>query len=234
MSRHARPARADAILSVMEAILEPLVRSPKLKLYVDELTETLRREHAARMRFRQALDEDVRAEFINGEVVEHVTARDAHTATVHRVATLLRVYAQVRGAGTVRCEQALAEFTRNDYAPDVCYWRTAKAAGFRADTVVYPVPDLIVEVLSSSTERRDRGVKFEDYAAHGVGEYWIVDPDGRVIEQHVLDGAEYGLVGRHTVGATLASRVLDGFVMPVTAAFDDDANLAALWQLKPR
>ncbi len=40
----------------------------------------------------------------------------------------------------------------------------------------FPAPDLIVEVLSESTEANDRGIKFEDYAAHGVVEYWIVDP----------------------------------------------------------
>lgn len=44
----------------MEAILEQLVRSPKLRLYVDELNETLRREHAARMKFRDEMDEQAK------------------------------------------------------------------------------------------------------------------------------------------------------------------------------
>ena len=40
----------------------------------------------------------------------------------------------------------------------------------------YPAPDFIAEILSPSTDERDRGIKFEDYAAHGVGEYWLLDP----------------------------------------------------------
>ncbi|GAB2598351.1 Uma2 family endonuclease [Spirosoma areae] len=39
-----------------------------------------------------------------------------------------------------------------------------------------PAPDLVIEVLSKSTARRDRGVKFTDYAANGIAEYWIVNP----------------------------------------------------------
>ena len=49
-----------------------------------------------------------------------------------------------------------------------------------------PAPDFIAEILSDSTASVDRGVKFQDYAAHGVGEYWIVDPVQQTIEQYRL------------------------------------------------
>ncbi len=58
-------------------------------------------------------------------------------------------------------------------------------------------PDLVVEVLSPSTEALDRGRKMQRYAQGGVPEYWIVDLDEHVLEQHVLEGGEYRLVGRH-------------------------------------
>jgi hypothetical protein len=87
----------------MEAILEPLLRSPMLKLYVDELTDTLRREQAERERFRASLDEDVRAEFINGEVVTHMPARDAHTSTAGNIGRLAHTY--VRAASSVHAER---------------------------------------------------------------------------------------------------------------------------------
>jgi Uma2 family endonuclease len=53
--------------------------------------------------------------------------------------------------------------------------------------VVRGVPDLVVEVLSPSTEKMDRGLKMETYARHGIGEYWIVDIPQSVIEIYRLD-----------------------------------------------
>ncbi len=211
----------------MEAILEPLLRSPKLRLYVDELTETLRREQEARERFRESLNEDVRAEFINGEVFVHSPARDAHTLTVQNLTRLLTTYVQVHRLGTGRSEQALTAFTRNDYGPDICFWKAAQAAGFKGSTTVYPVPDFICEVLSPGTENNDRQLKFEDYAAHGVEEYGIVDPEAQTIEQYVPAAGRYQRAGLHTSGS-IRSSVVEGFVIPVAAAFDETANLQAL------
>jgi hypothetical protein len=88
----------------METILEPLVRSPKFLGYVDELNELRRREAEARERFRQTLDEDTRAEFINGEVIVQMTARDSHTLTIQNLPKLLSILAQTRALGAVRTE----------------------------------------------------------------------------------------------------------------------------------
>ena len=93
----------------------------------------------------------------------------------------------------------------------------------------FPAPDLIAEILSESTEAVDRGIKFDDYAAHGVREYWIVDPDAELIEQYVLDGDVYTLRLKMNSG-TLDSRIVPGFETPVRAVFDEQENLTALKQ----
>ncbi|MEP7293103.1 MAG: Uma2 family endonuclease, partial [Chloroflexota bacterium] len=51
-------------------------------------------------------------------------------------------------------------------------------------------PDLVIEVLSPSTAKRDRGVKFDVYERHGVREYWLIDLDAQFVE-----------VYRHEAGA---------------------------------
>jgi Uma2 family endonuclease len=91
----------------------------------------------------------------------------------------------------------------------------------------FPAPDFIAEVLSDSTEANDRGVKFDDYAAHGVREYWLIDPESRVVEQYDLMGDVYGLRLKLNAGL-LQSRVIEGFEIPVGAIFDEGENLAAL------
>ncbi|MCC6446410.1 MAG: Uma2 family endonuclease [Armatimonadetes bacterium] len=40
----------------------------------------------------------------------------------------------------------------------------------------------MVEILSSGTEAQDRDIKYRDYAAHGVREYWILDPQQETLE----------------------------------------------------
>ena len=113
----------------------------------------------------------------------------------------------------------LIVLTRNDYEPDICFFRAEKAANFTPDQSKFPAPDLAVEVLSESTATVDRGIKFEDYAAHGVGEYWIVDPVAETIEQYLLQEGVYRLAVKVKTG-TIASAVVTGFEIPVRAVFD--------------
>lgn len=87
----------------------------------------------------------------------------------------------------------MVSLTLNDYEPDICYFNAAKAAAFQPDQMRFPAPDFIVEVLSASMEANDRGVKFDDYAAHGVAEYWLIDPDTQTVEQYRLHGDAYEL-----------------------------------------
>ncbi|MFC7393097.1 Uma2 family endonuclease [Scopulibacillus cellulosilyticus] len=54
-------------------------------------------------------------------------------------------------------------------------------------------PDLVVEVLSPSSIKRDRGSKLQVYANYGIPEYWIVDPNYPILEQYVLNNDRYEL-----------------------------------------
>ncbi|KKI90665.1 hypothetical protein WQ54_19435 [Bacillus sp. SA1-12] len=54
-------------------------------------------------------------------------------------------------------------------------------------------PDLIVEVLSPSTWRRDRIEKLNQYQRHGVKEYLLIYPNEKIIEQYILE--ENGMYG---------------------------------------
>ncbi|XID90665.1 Uma2 family endonuclease [Paenibacillaceae bacterium WGS1546] len=54
-------------------------------------------------------------------------------------------------------------------------------------------PDLVVEILSPSTRKRDKVIKANAYAKHQVSEYWLVDPGARTLEQYELIEAHYEL-----------------------------------------
>jgi Uma2 family endonuclease len=120
--------------------------------------------------------------------------------------------------------------TRNDYEPDVAFFPECVARTFTKDQMRFPAPAFVAEVLSPSTEANDRGVKFEDYASHGIAEYWIVDPDAETVEQYLLAGSAYRLSVKLKEGE-IESPTLSGFRIPVRAIFDEAENHRALARL---
>ncbi len=80
-------------------------------------------------------------------------------------------------------------------------------------------PDLAVEILSSTTASRDRGLKMRTYARYGVREYWLVDPNQRAIEVYRLVEQGYELARTFQSTDTLTSELFPGLGLPVTPIF---------------
>jgi Uma2 family endonuclease len=59
-------------------------------------------------------------------------------------------------------------------------------------------PDLVVEILSPSSIRRDKVGKLKSYADYAIPEYWIVDPTNVSLEQYVLKEDRYDLIEVYT------------------------------------
>lgn len=60
---------------------------------------------------------------------------------------------------------------------------------------IYGAPDLVIEILSPSSHKRDKLIKSRAYAEHGIPEYWIVDIEARTLEQYqLLEDGRYELV----------------------------------------
>jgi Uma2 family endonuclease len=211
-------------------LLEQMVKSPRLPQFMRELGEILEAEKEKRRLFFEQLREDQKAEFINGEVIVQSPVKLEHEEASSNLVVLLKAYVDVHGLGYVSHEKLLICLTRNDYEPDICYFGAAKAASFKRRQMRFPAPDLVVEVLSPSTERIDRVIKFEDFAAHGVDEYWIVDPHKRTIEQYLLDGPAYAAAFKGSSGK-LKSRAIKGLELPVRAAFNSRENVRTLRQI---
>ena len=223
----------------VEATVEELVRSPLLPFIERRIHAFVEEEQKRRAEFHRAVDagdsryDGKSIEFINGEVIELMAVQNKHANAGENLFVLLRVWVNQSGLGQVNHEKIMISLSRNDYEPDICFWIKAKVAVFKPNQMRFPAPDFIVEVLSPSTKEIDRGIKFKDYAAHGVGEYWIVDPERETVEQYFLSDDEYVLQGAFSDG-TLTSRVMDGFQIPARAIFDIDANLAALQEIMTR
>ena len=73
------------------------------------------------------------------------------------------------------------------------------------------VPDLVFEVISPGTWKRDRVEKKSLYEQVGIAEYWIVDPESRTIEVFALTKGSYQLHSRAADTEIAKSKLLSGF-----------------------
>lgn len=217
-------------------LVERILDHPAPEQLWREVSATLSEEKTARAAFREWLKPDVKAEFINGEIIMHSPAKRRHNQATKHIASLLDLYVSTAGLGEVAIEKALVELHRSDVEPDVCFWRRETADSFTDEMNVYPPPDLVIEVLSKSTESRDRGVKKDGYEANGVREYWIVDPKARTLELYELAKDKHGrmvFILRETYGIEqrITSLLLPGFSVPLSAFFDPTARDSAVREI---
>ena len=203
---------------------------PHAALLAEQIQSALEKENAEREYFYETIEEGKKMEFINGEIVFQSPAKLRHISSIKLLMKLLDTFVYRQDLGYVGSEKMLVSLTRNDYEPDICFFEKGKAESFKPDQMQFPTPDFIVEVLSPSTEKYDRETKFLDYAAHGVNEYWIIDPENELVEQYVLQAEKYELLLKAKDG-TIQSIVLPNFRIQIRAVFDEQMNLEELKRL---
>lgn len=200
---------------------------PNAVLLVERVKNKLDDERKRRLHFYEIVEENKKIEFINGEIIFHSPVRLQHNRAAGLVYKLLDTFVTKHKLGFVGIEKIMVLLTRNDYEPDVCFFGSEKAKSFKRRQAQFPAPDFVVEVLSGLTAKNDRETKFQDYAAHGVREYWIIDPEKETVEQYILQGEEYELLLKAKSGEIEGVAVVN-FKIPVRAIFDETENLRAL------
>jgi Uma2 family endonuclease len=208
-------------------ILSELLNEPDAYFLLEEVKAILNTEKEKRILFHRNFLKEEKVEFINGEIVVHLPVKKRHNKASLLLAQLLNIYSAKNDLGFVGIEKIMITLTRNDYEPDICFFKKEKSQHFTEDQILFPAPDLVIEILSESTEDRDRGVKFKDYQAHKIQEYWIIDPEKQTLEQYNLNGNTYDLILKSSEGS-VTSFVIDGFQIPVRAIFDEAENLKAI------
>jgi Uma2 family endonuclease len=128
-------------------------------------------------------DDDWRYEVLDGELVVMPPPSWAHQIAVEELFLLLHAYVREHALGWVNLSpSAVVLSERRLVQPDVFVLPRTAGPAPRAWTDITALL-LAVEVLSPSTARRDRVQKRRMYQEFGVTEYWVVDPEQRVVER---------------------------------------------------
>ncbi|MBR0260341.1 MAG: Uma2 family endonuclease [Selenomonadaceae bacterium] len=87
----------------------------------------------------------------------------------------------------------------NVFQPDFIFVSSAKAELFldKRKFTFHGVPDMVAEIFSKSTMKRDLGIKKDVYERNGVREYWIIDPWRETIDVYLLRDDKYELDGHY-------------------------------------
>ena len=107
--------------------------------------------------------------------------------------------------------------------PDLLFIGAARLADILTPLNVRGAPDLVVEIGSRSTRRRDETIKRTLYERAGVEEYWIVDPVIDAVHVHRRQGARYAPVENLLLQReeTLRTPLLPGLDLPLRRIFRD-------------
>lgn len=137
-------------------------------------------------------DDGNRYEIIDGVLYVTPAARYVHQAVLRQLSEVLRPYARSLSLD-VMCLAADIQYShRTLVQPDLFVYPVVPGKPIRGWADVQPL-QLVVEVLSRSTQRRDRTVKRALYQAQTIPEYWIVDVETRSVERWRPDATEVEL-----------------------------------------
>ncbi len=172
-------------------------------------TPRQRRKKQTPEQFYESLDEDVKAELINGEVISMSPASKEHNLLQTFFIRVLAEFVEQNESGEVFGDQLEMRLGDQRYVPDVSFVASEHLDRVKATHIEGPA-DLVVEITSPDTAGRDWGIKMRDYEQAGVREYWLVNPLVEQVQVYVLGGeGKYVALAPDETGA-YRSTVLPG------------------------
>ena len=151
-------------------------------------TATLRPAPMTYLEFLERDGEDAHVEWVNGEVVEMAPVSNEHSAEQVFLIQVLGLFVAASGAGgEIRGEPFQMKTGPNlpGRSPDVLYVAKRNLSRLKKTHLAGPA-DLVIEILSTSTQSIDRGEKYYEYEKGGVREYWLIDPLRKKAEFYTL------------------------------------------------
>jgi Uma2 family endonuclease len=175
------------------------------------------REPLSYQEFLAWADEDTHAEWVDGRVQFMSPVSREHSLLAGFLSQLIRFFVESHQLGEVHSEPFQMK-TGPDLpgrSPDLLFVAREHLPRLRENYLDGPA-DLVVEVISPESRGRDRGEKFYEYEAGGVGEYWLIDPLRRRAEFYELGPDRLYRLRELQADGRFESGVLPGFWLRVT------------------
>ncbi len=166
-----------------------------------------------------SLEEEKRYEIIDGELLEMPAPSLRHQKIVGMLYRLLSQHVEEKALGEVYISPV--DVVLSPYhvvQPDIVLVLKENYHTLKENSI-HGSPDLVVEVVSPSTFKRDTEDKRRLYAKYGVKEYWLVFPEERVVEVLTLEGNEYEVFSHAFESGKVCSKLLEDFCLNLEGVF---------------
>ena len=125
--------------------------------------------------FLEWADENTHAEWVNGEVIIFMTTKNVHQNVVEFLHILMNLFVGLLNLGKVRLAPFQMRLEYSGREPDILFITNEHLERLLENRLDGPA-DLVVEVISADSVRRDREDKYKEYREAGIPEYWVIDP----------------------------------------------------------
>lgn len=133
-------------------------------------------------------------EIIGGEKIMSPAANLNHSDIIGRLHLFIGNYLMANKSGYVYPDNVDVHFSDGSlYKPDLCVVLKTNEKILAGRKNIFGAPDMVVEVLSHSTRKKDLTVKKDTYEVQGVREYWIVNPWDKSVTVYLLRDGKYSL-----------------------------------------
>jgi Uma2 family endonuclease len=191
--------------------MEPAsARDPRLKLTYDD--------------YLLFPDDGKRHEIIDGEHYLTPTPNIRHQEISGRLYFLVTAWLREHPIGRIYFAPLAVIFSKLDVVePDLLYVSNQRADELLGGTHVTGAPDLVVEIGSPRTRKRDETIKRRLYERSAVQEYWVVDPDIEVVRVYRRSGNVFTRAQElsREAGDVLSTPLLPGLDIPLARVFAD-------------
>lgn len=163
-----------------------------------------------------------RHELIDGEHIVSPCPNTKHQETLGNIYWLVRSWLEGHSAGRVFLAPFDVVLSMFDIVePDLMYLSHERAAAVLTSKHLVGAPELVVEISSPSTRRRDDTTKRRLYERHDVVEYWVVDPASDIVRVYHRSGTRFGKPVELSKkdGDVLSTRLLPGLELPLAKVF---------------
>ena len=169
-------------------------------------------------------DDGKRHEIIDGEHYVTPSPNLRHQGISGNLHWLIRAYLEAHPIGRIFFAPLDVVFSHFDVVePDLLYVSRDRSAEVLTKLNLQGAPDMVIEIASPGTRRRDATIKRRLYERSGVVEYWVVDPELDVVRIHRRAGDAFGRVVElsRERGDVLTTSLLPGLELPLAEIFKD-------------
>lgn len=171
------------------------------------------------------LPEDKQYDLIDGELYMAPAPSSRHQAVLRNLEFLIWTFVKENDLGEVFFAPLDVILSEEDVLQPDLLFVARERRGIISERGCEGPPDLVVEILSPATERRDRELKRKVYAKFGVPEYWLVDPEAQSIEVMVLEAEDFSPSDIYLGEGLVVSRVIPQLSLAVSQVFPQDLTI---------